>query len=314
MSITGKFLKTTFLFVSLACALILTIVYLVKADNTSYGARVLLSQDESPKAVLSGMAADSLDALYAAQLRLRGETKASPVDGMVIIYIPAGEFRMGSNRLEVSSPAHKVYLDAYWIDSIEVSNRMYALCVKAGVCQKPAYFDTPELFLEKALPWGSDYGNLPVVYIRWSNAEQYCRWAGRRLPTEAEWEKAARGVDRRKFPWGSSSPNANLLNFASNIDALTPVGRYPSGASPYGVLNMAGNVREWVADWSDPHYYEEKHYYNPQGPPEGDKRILRGGDFKSTSQMVNPANRFAHNPNSSGYNRGFRCTVSDEGG
>ena len=232
-------------------------------------------------------------------------TKVSPVDGMVMILIPAGEFTMGEPEGYDTSPEHLVYLDAYWIDQTEVTNAQYARCVGAGECafrvqaaETEIHFDNPA------------YASHPVVYISWYDAVQYCEWAGRRLPTEAEWEKAARGVDGRIFPWGNSSPKEKLLNFKNIIGDTTPIGSYPLGASPYGVLDMAGNVREWVADWFKAGYYRSSPSQNPPGPVAGEKRVLRGGSFTESFHGVRVTTRFAHIPESPGLNRGFRCAVS----
>jgi formylglycine-generating enzyme required for sulfatase activity len=171
----------------------------------------------------------------------------SPQDGMLQVYVPAGEFKMG-NRSGGSDPSHIVFLDSYWMDRVEVTNAMYKLCVSAKACSLPADDNTAYH------QWS--YRDHPVTYITWFQAEAYCQWAGRRLPTEAEWGKAARGTDERRYPWGNAPPNARLANFDGTMihEALSSF-RYALGASPYGVLNMSGNVREWVADWYDPNYY-----------------------------------------------------------
>jgi formylglycine-generating enzyme required for sulfatase activity len=237
------------------------------------------------------------------------QVRVSEVDGMTMLYIPAGEFTMGSDEYTPkTAPAHRVHLDSYWIDQTEVANEMYARCVEAGVCARPIqsedmnpYYDNPE------------YDNYPVVYVSWSSAAGYCEWAGRRLPTEAEWEKAARGPDGNPYPWGNEEPGSRLLNYQDNIGGPLPVDRYPLGASPYGALNMAGNVREWVQDWFSPTYYEKWWFYtNPAGPEGGTRKTLRGGGFRDTAQRVPTYNRFAHNPASPGIDRGFRCAMDAE--
>jgi formylglycine-generating enzyme required for sulfatase activity len=228
-----------------------------------------------------------------------------PTDGMVMIYIPPGEFPMGtdSKDFQKSRPQHSVYLSGYWIDQTEVSNAMYARCVAQSACKPPVqnnrYYNDPA------------HANAAVVYIRWEEAQAYCTWAGRRLPTEAEWEKAARGVDGRNYPWGSQLPDAHLLNFDDNIGYPLPVNRYPKGASPYGVLNMAGNVREWVADWYSAAYYRYTPLRNPTGPDDGRYKVLRGGSYLDGWREVRSVNRFFHNPTSPGENRGFRCAASE---
>jgi len=158
----------------------------------------------------------------------------------------------------------------------------------------------------------SKYDNYPVVYINWQEAVQYCTWVNRRLPTEAEWEKAARGTDGRSYPWGNEEPNSKLANYQDNIGTPLPVDRYPLGASPYGVLNMAGNVREWLADWYNGSTYQEDHSVNPLGPETGIERSMRGGHFSDTMRRITTYNRFKHEPESAGLGRGFRCAADAE--
>ncbi len=230
-------------------------------------------------------------------------------DGMTLLYVLAGEFTMGSSDSNVGNigdePVHKVDLDAFWIDKTEVTNAMYAQCVADGVCNDPinksssthsTYYGNPA------------FDNYPVIYVDWNMAKTYCEWAGRRLPTEAEWEKAARGTDGRKYPWGNNLPDKNLLN--NNGTDTTEVDKYSAGASPYGVLNMAGNVVEWVADWYSDTYYASSPISNPMGPSSGQYRVLRGGSWLSDNNYVRSADRSAFIPTESSYVTGFRCAVS----
>jgi eukaryotic-like serine/threonine-protein kinase len=247
----------------------------------------------------------SLD-LTARKPEAASRRERSPADGMTLIYIPAGTFRMGSNDPDVlkSGPEHNVYLDAYWMDRTEVTNAMYLLCVAAGNCTIPVQESVNPYIRNPA------YANYPVVYVGWNDAGNYCAWAGRRLPTEAEWEKAARGTDGRTYPWGNEEPTLSLANYGENVRESLPADRYPLGASPYGVLNMAGNVREWVNDWFSPIYYRHSPAENPPGPNKGEVRSLRGGSFLDDERQIRIYNRFGHYPDSSGIDRGFRCALS----
>jgi len=234
------------------------------------------------------------------------DTKTSAADGMEQVYVSAGEFFMGDNgnpNLK-EYPEHPVYLDAFWMDKVEVTNAMYEDCVKSGECFAPVPRLNP--YYGK---WA--YRDLPVVYVNWYGAEKYCAWAGRRLPTEAEWEKAARGTDARYFTWGNSRANPRLANFSETL-FLEPLSvyRYPLGASPYGALNMSGNVREWVADWFDNRYYLNAPYENPTGPETGIERSLRGGAYDAVMDDITTFRRFKHEPDSAGLSRGFRCAES----
>ena len=196
-------------------------------------------------------------------------------DGAKLVYIPEGEFTMGraaddalaecqKSRSDCQrswfisqDPPHTVYLDAFWIDQTEVTNKQYIACVIAGKCNAP-YESDAHTGANYFAPLEFDY--YPVLNVDWEAAKAYCEWAGRRLPTEAEWEKAARGTDGRIYPWGNDAPNKDLVNV--NYD-LTEVGKYQKGKSFYGVYDMAGNVWEWVNDWYDENYYQSLLSSNP---------------------------------------------------
>ncbi len=231
-----------------------------------------------------------------------GSTWTSPVGGMVLVYVPAGEFTMGStdddrDADDDEKPQHKVTLDAFWIDRTEVTKDQYQKCVAAGKCAAPSCS-------------GTGQGNHPVVCVRWQDAADYCAWAGGRLPTEAEWEKAARGTDGRKYPWGNETPDCGLVNFSGCVGNTSAVGSYPSGASLYGTLDMAGNVWEWVADWYNESYYSGSPGRNPTGPTSGQYRVLRGGSWNNVQGDVRAAYRNWFVPGGWNVLDGFRCARS----
>jgi len=227
---------------------------------------------------------------------------------MKLMYVPAGDFLMGSLERtggDDEHPQHTVYLDAYWIDQTEVTNAMYEKCVTAGSCTRP--------FNSSSITHSSYYGNsqfsdYPVIYVDWNQAQSYCQWAGRELPTEAQWEKAARGLDGQTYPWGNQTPNQNRVNYNSKIGDTTPVGQYLDGSSPFGTLNMAGNVKEWVKDWYSSDYYSNSPTNNPSGPTTGTKRVVRGGSWHYYDfENIRTASRANDSPTFSDINIGFRC-------
>jgi len=205
----------------------------------------------------------------------------SSVDGMPQVYIPAGTFHMGGFDVRAAPdefPAHDVTLDAYWMDQLEVTNAMYRSCVSAGACTLPQNFGTAR---KGDYYYNPEFRDYPVVYVTWGQAKTYCEWAGRRLPTEAEWERAARGDDMRTFPWGEDKPDYRFANFNMLVTDTSRVGSYPLGASPFGVLDMAGNVAEWTSDFYNPTYYSNTELINPAGPLTSSSffRVVRGGSL-----------------------------------
>jgi formylglycine-generating enzyme required for sulfatase activity len=205
-------------------------------------------------------------------------------------------------------PVHTVFLDAFWIDQTEVTNAMYAACVHAGACQPPT--DTPNK-LPRMRYGNPEFADYPVTNIDSTAAEAYCAWAGGRLPTEAEWEKAARGTDGRLYPWGNDSPICSLSNSSPNFTAClgdtSPVGSIPAGASPYGAFDMAGNVYEWVADWYGEAYYSRSPSNNPTGPDSGEMRLVRGGAFHLNDAGIRSTDRQTIHPWGISATVGFRC-------
>ena len=221
---------------------------------------------------------------------LSGAEVVNPQDGAVVIYVHSGEFTMGSDSFkEDESPAHIVHLDGYWIYQTEVTYEMYRQCIMVGACLPG---NTEDLYMVN-----QDFNDYPVTKITWEEADSYCRWAGGRLPTEAEWEKAARGEEESTYPWGegidSSYANFDGENLVTGGENLgMPVGSFPDGASPYGILDMAGNVFEYVADWYDPGYYAISPLENPQGPENGTQQVIRGGSWMSSEEDLRVTSRF----------------------
>jgi serine/threonine-protein kinase len=210
-----------------------------------------------------------------------GEANTRSADDMVMVYVPAGIFQMGSDETDPNAkgsekPPHSVTVDAFWIDKYEVSNAQYARCVEAGVCQEAAFADD-------ATYNGTDF---PVVGVPWKDAADYCLWAGGRLPTEAEWEYAARGPDGPIYPWGDTfeSPQANVRGDDDNYDHTAPVDSSPEGASWVAALNMAVNVGAWVEDWYDgyPGTTFESDYFGTT------YKVLRGGGALRPSTCARP--------------------------
>jgi formylglycine-generating enzyme required for sulfatase activity len=248
--------------------------------------------------------------------------------GMALV--PPGPFVMGSDVEEMppgggDSPEHVVFLSGYCIDLTEVTNAEWRACAAAGSCPEPASADSYRWADYYTHPGFADF---PVIHVDWSMAATYCTWAGKRLPTEAEWEKGARGgceivapetcgpEDERTYPWGDADPTCDHANFfegcSDPVGDTWEVGGYRAGDGPYGEHDLAGNVHEWVADWYDPDYYSTcgAACEDPAGPPSGDRRIHRGGGWTSSAAHLGVAVRWAAVPTVEGYDLGFRCALT----
>ncbi len=276
--------------------------------------------------------ATPVDAVPLPPLRAETLTWVSPTDGMTLIGIPEGKFWMGSGTDDVYAepdemPLRRVFLDGYWIDETEVTNAMFAECVRDGECKPPPSTFGP--FSPHPYYGDDNFADYPVVNVTWYQAQAYCTWAGRRMPTEAEWEKAARGTGARRFPWewiGVADPEKlnfcdqacdfpwHVLDVKDGYAETAPVGTYPKGASPYHVLDMAGNVWEWTADWYSANTYREPPLRNPVGPEEGTWRVARGGSWLDgvhvrTLVSARSANRHYQGPDTARSDLGFRCVL-----
>ncbi len=261
------------------------------------------------------------------------DQELSPIDGARLLRIASGAFWMGSAETELLTepdefPQRRVRLQEFWIDQTEVTNRQYASCVTAGACAAPP----SELEPGDDRPYygAQEYGDYPVANVSWAEAAAYCKWAGRRLPTEAEWERAARGRDARTHPWGwFGFVMDDRLNFcdrdcpypwrdASLSDGFartSPVGSYPQGASPSGALDMVGNLWEWVSDWYDSGAYATQPTEQPSGPLQGNYKVVRGGSWLDSTlgdrlSFFRAANRHWQLPEARRSYIGFRCAVS----
>ena len=222
-------------------------------------------------------------------------------DGTTLVAVPSGPFVMGHGTAD--NPAHTVTLSDYWIYSTDVTNHQYSICVAQGRCTTPDSVDNPNY---------SDFDNLnkPVVGVTYDQATSYCNDMNGTLPTEAQWEKAAAGPEANPYPWGTSQPACDLLNFASCLKQTSDVTEYPKGRSYYGALDMAGNVYDWVSDWYDPLYYKVSPPGDPPGPDAGTTRITRGSGYRSTDTQALTYARSFTSPRDHRRDLGFRCALS----
>jgi eukaryotic-like serine/threonine-protein kinase len=241
-----------------------------------------------------------------------------------MVYVPAGEFTMGGSVDDAMAecqkfygncqrdqfineePPHIVTLGAFWIDQSEVTNKKYAFCVSDGGCDLPSSTSSS---VHKSYYGNPEFDDYPVIHVSWNKAKAYCSWAGKRLPSEAEWEKTARGTDSRLYPWGDDTPNENLLNY-SNFGGTTPVGNHPGGDSVYGAYDMAGNVSEWVNDTYSATYYQSSPSSDPLGPDSGKTRVIRGGSWHDSGHLTRATHRLGLDPSYDDFYLGFRCSHS----
>jgi formylglycine-generating enzyme required for sulfatase activity len=239
-------------------------------------------------------------------------------DGAPMILIPAGPFTMGSNDgLANERPEHVVELGAYYIDQYEVTLALYRKFLESGNHDSPPTWDDES---------ASTVGDRPAIGMKWADAEAYCKWAGKRLPTEAEWEKAGRGADGRRYPWGSMQPFVDIANYNRGLwvsEAITLAsvtsglegmsvrhGLKEGGKSPYGLNHMAGNAAEWVADWYDRDYYQHSTKTNPPCPAQGEKRVIRGGSWADLPLALRVTARISAEPEYEDRTIGFRCAMN----
>jgi len=254
----------------------------------------------------------------AKMLALLAKTQASKETPNDWVLVPAGEFEMGTEGEPADpdeAPKHKVFLDAFYIGKYEVTNRQYYTFVKSAFYPPPENPD-PKYSMWRGETMLDGIGELPVINVSWDDAVAFCKWSGGRLPTEAEWEKAARGTDGRTYPWGNDAVTGNRSNFSiENITfwdgpaTLARKDQYDYGRSPYGAYEMAGNVWEWVQDWYDENYYKNSPSKNPTGPSpsSGKERVIRGGSWQSNPVTVRSSNRSKQDPIDRRVYIGIRC-------
>jgi len=256
-------------------------------------------------------AQSATDTLVVVETSTQSPTEASTVTsypseitdskGVPMVLVPSGEFEMGSDKENNERPVHTVHLDGFYIDKFEVTNTLYRACVAVSACEKPkntSHYNRPE------------YANHPVVFVDWEMANAYCEWRGTRLPTEAQWEKTARGTIASIYPWGNTV-DTTFANYLNILRDTSEVGSYDSGQSVYGAYDLAGNVWEWVAD-----RYAEDYYFtlppiaeNPTGPgpASGNFRVIRGGSYNDDANAVRSSNRAGLDLSSNGTDLGIRC-------
>ena len=241
-------------------------------------------------------------------------------DGAPMVIVPEGVFPMGVPKAARDGgvderPNHDVYVDTFYIDTYEVTNGRYLQFLTETGHRIPQHPSDPSKGLWKGNTMPESVVDLPVINVDWYDAKSYCEWADKRLPTEAEWEKAAKGPNDWRFPWGDVEPTDRHLNYNQvwhGEATLVPVGIYEPGKSPYGAYDMAGNVWEWVADWYDPQYYSKSPPSNPKGPETGTHKVLRSSGWQVETPQVRIFTRIKMDPLGRNHSTGFRCAKDVE--
>jgi len=236
-------------------------------------------------------------------------------DGGPMVRVPEGIFPMGVPKAARDGgvderPNHDVFVDNFYIDKYEVTNGRYLPFITETGHRAPQHPRDPSKGLWQGNTMPESIVDLPVINVDWYDADSYCKWAGKRLPTEAEWEKAAKGQNDWRFPWGNVEPTDRHLNYNQvwrGEATLVPVGIYEAGKSPYGAYDMAGNVWEWVADWYDPQYYSKSPARNPKGPETGTHKVLRSSGWQVETPQVRIFTRIRMDPLGRNHSTGFRC-------
>ncbi|ULA62384.1 MAG: FGE-sulfatase domain-containing protein [Nitrospira sp.] len=264
--------------------------------------------------MLAGMVLVAVPAIAVAE---GFEKEVQGKDGAPMVFIPEGSFPMGVPHGDRDGgrdeyPRHDVFVSEFYIDKFELTNSRYLEFVKATKHRIPQNPTNATRNLWQGDTITESLADRPVINVDWADANAYCQWAGKRLPTEAEWEKAAKGTADRRFPWGNVEPTNKHLNFNQQWigeKTLMPVGSYELGKSPFGVYDVAGNVWEWVNDWYDAKYYEKSPAKNPTGPETGTKRVLRGSGWQNETPTVRIFTRVDSDPTMRNESTGFRCAM-----
>ncbi len=262
-----------------------------------------------PASTVETPAATAVDSTPA--LGIPNENEVIDGKGVQMVFVPEGNYMSGNENGDIDEvPVHSIFLDSFYIDKFEVTNALYQACVNEGSCRPLRRIDS---FTRSSYFGNPEYDEYPVVYVDWNMANAFCEWRGAQLPTEAQWEKAARGPDGRTYPWGEEI-DCRRANFQGGLTSCpggtSMVGSYETGRSPYGAHDMAGNVWEWVADWYSEIYYETIPPQNPLGPEIGQSKVLRGGSWADDAPDLRVSNRLRFAPTYINFNIGFRCASS----